>query len=292
MFAQIVRGAVASPAGLHFDNLEPVTVGMPELCRVGLSETWLLKACGHRHWMALADAFGLDRPRFTSATGERLYPAFTSVALSDCRLESVDEDCRLTFAVDLRRIGRTRFASDIMITVAGAIVAKARMESAFVQRMVVGSNRSATRALVARPCRLLPPNIMADRPFRADRWDRVGVFRRTERAELARMVIDPSPHEDFNGADFLYFAAYQSMLDRAEWRWLRPVSTMFATRNRTIHYFGNAELGDRIVATMCGRRNGPEAVEHWIELRRESDDALIALAFTRRKAVQPVQRRL
>lgn len=288
MSADPLRRAVASLARLHFDDLEPVTVGMPELCRVGLSETWLLKACGHRHWMGLADAFGLDRPRFANATGERLYPAFTLAALSDCRLESVGEDSRLSFAVDLRRIGRTRFASDITITVAGTVIAKAHMQSAFVQRMVAGSNRSATRALVARPCRLLPPNIMADRPLRAEIWESVGGFRRTDRVELARMVIDPSPHEDFNGADFLYFAAFQSMLDRAEWRWLRPVSPVLATRDRTIHYLGNAELGDRIVATMCGRRNEPEAIDHWIELRRESDDALIALAFTRREAVQSI----
>ncbi|PMX90526.1 hypothetical protein C1X54_39295, partial [Pseudomonas sp. GW460-13] len=31
----------------------------------------------------------------------------------------------------------------------------------------------------------------------------------------------PCPCNDFNGADLLYFASFQAMVDRAEWQWRR-----------------------------------------------------------------------
>lgn len=278
----------AAPADrLHFAEMEPVTVGMPQLCRVGLSENWLLKESGHRHWLALAHAFGLDRPLFASEAGDRLYPAFTLVALSDTRLDAVGEDDRLDFALDLERIGRSRFASGITVDVAGETVASIRMETAFVRRTVAGRNRSATRASVARPCRLLPPGSRGQRPFRADGWDAYCGFRREDRRELARFVIDPSPHEDFNGADFLYFSAFQAMIDRAEWHWLRRVAPELVTRDRTIHYFGNLELGDRVIALLCGLDQVGTGHSHWVELRRESDAGLIAVSFAVRGTAVP-----
>ena len=268
---------------LHFANLEPVIVGMPELCRVGLSENWLMKACGHRHWLSLAAAHDLPHPNFTNEAGDRLYPAFTMITVRDALLESVRENDRLEFFVDLCRIGRTRFASEIMVSVGGLCVVRLRMETTFVRRAVPGQNRSATRSAVAEPCRLPPPASVAVRPFRIEAWDICNGFKREEGTDLARLTIDPSPHEDFNGADFLYFSAFQAMIDRAEWHWLRRASPPLVTADRTIHYVGNIELGDRVTAHLRGIRECSGVVSHWVELRRESDDALIALSFTRRQ---------
>lgn len=268
---------------LHFPEMEPVTIGMPQLCRMGLSENWLMKACGHRHWLALAHAFGLDRPAFYDADGDRLYPAFTMVKVEHAKLDTVCEDDRLDFTLDLRRIGVTRFASDIAIRIAGVLIAAVHMESAFVRRAIAGSNRSATRSGVARPCRLLPPGMPAQRLFRAEAWEEQAGFQRSERRVLRRMLIDPSPHEDFNGADFLYFSAFQAMIDRAEWHWLRRSSDPLVTIERSINYLGNIELGERIVATLCGFREEDYATLHWVELLREGDNSAIAVAFSRRR---------
>jgi len=279
-----VRPSLAA-GRLHIASMEPVRVGMPELCRAGLSETWLMKACGHRHWLALAQAHGLSVPDFRDANGARLYPAFTSVRLADGCLENIREDDRLEFQVTLVRIGRTRFRSIIQVRRDDENVACVTMESAFVRRTIKGRNRSAARCLVAGPCGLLS-SADATPPLRIDGWDRLAGFCRTDRAEIATHLIDPSPHEDFNGADFLYFAAFQAMLDRAEWHWFHHSDPLLVTTGRQIFYTGNIELGDQVRTTLCGIVKKGGNLSHWIEIARSSDGEVIALGFTQKRFVE------
>lgn len=265
---------------LHFASLEPVRIGMPELCRAGLSENWLWKACGHRHWLALAQAHGQDTADFRDALGERLYPAFTSVRIEDARLRAAAEHDLLNFEVELSRIGRTRYRSRTTVRTAQAGVATLILESAFVRRTRRGENRSAARTVVARPCRLLPP-LTPQRPTAASE---PGGFSQLGAADKDELLFDPVPHEDFNGADFLYFAAFQAIIDRAEWQWFRRCEPLLVTAERQIVYFGNIELGDRVCATLRGVRDEGGSLRHVVELSRLSDGGLIARGHTRREA--------
>jgi probable biosynthetic protein (TIGR04098 family) len=53
------------------------------------------------------------------------------------------------------------------------------------------------------------------------------------------------PLTDFNGARFLYFANYQSIMDRAEWAMLGYKDMQFfSTQQRKIFYLGNANMHD------------------------------------------------
>jgi probable biosynthetic protein (TIGR04099 family) len=259
---------------MHFASLEPVRLGMPELCRAGLSENWLWKACGHRHWLALAAAHGVDQPDFRTSLGERLYPAFVRVALRDGQLQSAVENDFLSFEVRLTRTGNTRFASEMTVRAGLRKVAGIHMESVFLRRTVAGSNLSAARAIVASPCSLLPPVRARCRSGRDDSGIALA-----GRGRVHCHVIDPNPWEDFNGADFLYFSSFQAMIDRAEWTCLADRDRLSTTCEREIAYLGNIELGDRVAVRLCLRDDG---TGHGAELRRESDGALIATAHTRR----------
>ena len=84
---------------------------MPHLGLGGLSETWLLKECGHRHWFQLAAAAGLARPDFRDEAGEPIYAAFLAVSVRDAALDVVREHDELVFASQLVRISRTQFTS-------------------------------------------------------------------------------------------------------------------------------------------------------------------------------------
>lgn len=253
---------------LHIPSLEPVRTGMPELCRAGLSENWLLKACGHRHWLALAQAHGLARPLFRDRDGARLYPAFIHLRVSDARLDHVAEDKWLDFAVTLRRTSRTRFRSEITASCDGDPIAKVAMETAFVRRE--GSNRNAQRAIVAGPCALMPG---APDPRPDSRIDWQGG------EPLATIILDPSPHEDFNGVGFLYFAAFQAMLDRAEWQLFRRCDMV--TRDREIAFLGNADPGEYIFATLRRQTGDADDQRHWMDLSRQRDGVIIGRAVTR-----------
>ena len=73
---RILGGGPAMPA-----VSDTVVLGMPHLCLGGLSETWLLKECGHRHWLLLAHAARRAVPDFRYAGGDPVYAAFVAVTV-------------------------------------------------------------------------------------------------------------------------------------------------------------------------------------------------------------------
>jgi probable biosynthetic protein (TIGR04098 family) len=89
----------------------PILVGMPQLGRGGLSENWLLKECGHCHWMLLARRMGLAVPDFRDAGSDRLHAAFTAVRVEGAGLGAVREHDTIRIRSSLARISRTQFMS-------------------------------------------------------------------------------------------------------------------------------------------------------------------------------------
>src|SRR5215470_5314409 len=95
---RLLGGGRAQPALTH-----TVVLGMPHLCLNGLSETWLLKECGHRHWFLLADAAGLAVPDFRDEAGEPIYAAFLAISLREGALDAAREHDELAFSSRLWR---------------------------------------------------------------------------------------------------------------------------------------------------------------------------------------------
>jgi probable biosynthetic protein (TIGR04099 family) len=269
----------------------PILIGMPQLSHGGLSENWLLKECGHRHWLALAAKLGLASPDFRDAGGNRLYAAFTAVRLSEARLQDVKENDRLSILTSLGRVSRTQHSSTHSVMSRARRVAKVEMASAFLRRAVASSNRHVERGdAVMAPN---PPDAMATwtsdlaadaHLLRSDRWREHLGFRHGEASALETFVFQPCPHGDFNGADFLYFASFQSVVDRAEWSWWAWTDVIARTRRRDLFYYGNADLGERLEIMLCAKRGGGVADDaefrHWCRIYRKSDQKLIADVFT------------
>ncbi|WP_045525856.1 hypothetical protein, partial [Aeromonas caviae] len=84
---------------------DPVRIGMPQLAHAGLSEHWLLRECGDRHWCALAARLALAVPVFPDDTGRTAYAAFLGLALTGARLDAVREHDRLSIDTRLLRLG-------------------------------------------------------------------------------------------------------------------------------------------------------------------------------------------
>jgi probable biosynthetic protein (TIGR04099 family) len=267
---------------------DALVLGMPHLCTTGLSETWLLKECGHRHWFLLARAAGLPVPDFRDPRGEPIYAAFLAVSVRDAAFDSVREHDRLVFASQLARISRTQFMSLHQCTVADRSIAEIVLTSAFVRREHKGKNRSVARIEV--------PGLPAPRPdpravayaaetatLRANRWHTHLGFARDKTTVIDRYMLDPCPAQDFNGADFLYFASFQAFVDRAEWTFFRPHAPFPVTRRRDIVYRGNIDPGERVVASLLQFRRDDASLAHWYRLERELDGAAIADIFTLRR---------
>jgi hypothetical protein len=298
---RILGGGPAAPAA------SDVTVlGMPHLCLGGLSETWLLRECGHRHWLLLAQVAGRAVPDFCDCAGDPVYAAFVAVTVRDARFDAAREHDELTFDSRLTRISRTRFMSVHRLAVRGGSVGEVVMTSVFVKRMQAGLNRSIARVEVSG----LPPvesapefadDVAMVAAMRRGRWaehlgtehlgmehlgmEHLGMehlgFVHADAAALDRLVIDPCPSQDFNGADFLYFSSFQAFVDRAEWAFLRP-DPRVTTRRRDIVYHGNIEPGDRVAIVLRAVRRGAGTLGHWCSLAREDDAAPLADIFTLR----------
>ncbi|WP_428032028.1 Pnap_2097 family protein [Ancylobacter sp.] len=266
---------------------ETLLLGMPQLCLAGLSETWLLKELGHRHWMGLAQMAGRAVPDFRDASGEPVYAAFSALSVTDADFARVRENDRITVRSEIRRISRTQCASRHTLTSAGRPIGTVHLVSAFVRRAPGGGNHTVARvALDGFP----PP----DRPeatglaaraaaFRAGRGEAEARFG-LEPDEAARAVleIDPCPAQDFNGAGFLYFSSFIAFIDRAEWQFDSRRAPLASTRSREVYFHGNIDPGERVVVRRLASRRDAGGLAHHCRLERAGDGARLADVFTHR----------
>lgn len=259
------------------------TAGMPQLSSSGLSENWLLKECGHRHWLATAHRQGQSVPEFRDAQGRKVYAAFTLVHISHAQLERVDEHDAFNIITECHPAGRTQTYSQHGVQWQGQQVARVEMLSVFVLRTQAGNNRSIVRAVMALPTNSVAPSELA---AAAEAFVQRGRARRaqagTMQTEVHTSMFTPCPHNDFNGADLLYFSSFQSLVDRAEWAWMRSTDTASrpaALREREMVFYGNLNMGDTIHTGLHG-----EQLKHHSTICRGSDGAQIAEVYTRRQA--------
>lgn len=269
------------------------TAGMPQLCYNGLSENWLLKECGHRHWLAVAHSQGQQQPEFRDAQGHKVYAAFTLVRISQAQLELVEENDTFAISTLCHPAGRTQHYSQHDVLVRGQRVARVEMLSVFVRRAQAGSNSSIVRAVMSTPhAASVQPELTAaaeafvrhGRERRAGAWEDVAEARETAAHET---IFTPCPHNDFNGADLLYFSTFQALVDRAEWAWMLNASAAGRPARlleRELVFYGNLDLGDSVRTGLWVHAAHNGQLAHYSELRRGSDGMRIAEVFTRKEA--------
>lgn len=251
-----------------------ITLGMPHLSANGLSEGWLLKELGHRHWFLLAEAAGMAVPDFRTASGEPVYAAFRAVSLSGCDLAAACENDVLTLSSSLEPLSRTQVSSRHRLTIAGRPIGTIELLSTFVKRDVGGGNHTVARIAVDG---LSPKRTQAPANGIAAR---AAAFRSAPAAELARFTFDPCPSQDFNGAGFLYFTSFLALVDRAEWQFDRACALTATTASRDIFYRGNIDPGETVAVALLAHRTTTDGVAHHCRLLRVTDGAIIADVFS------------
>lgn len=234
-------------AGPPFAETGRIVLGMPHLCPGGLSENWLWKELGHRHWELTGRAFGRGAAGFGSGDGEPVYAAFRRIALLGGDLAALRENDVLELRSTLAQLSATRVVSRHRAGHGGRLVAEVEMISAFVRRHAPGANRSIARVR-------LDPSASAVRAGDRARLAEDGLRGRGDRAreeepapdggEIGTFAFEPCPHLDFNGAGLLYFSSFVAAVDRAEWRLLGRTTPLASTRERRATFHGNVEPGE------------------------------------------------
>ncbi|MFB2552461.1 Pnap_2097 family protein [Ensifer soli] len=238
--------------------LDPqVLIGMPQLTPFGLSESWLMKELGHRHWLLLARRLGMADADFRTPDGAAAYAAICATALKGADLGAVAANDVLSIRSDLRPLSRAQAASRHRLTLRGRPVGEVELVSAFVQRVGGGDNHALARVgLPGQDVRAAPEENALAATASALRHGRA-----PRHLELLAQgdtgktfAFTPDPVEDFNGAGLFYFAGFQALAGRAVRRWF-PDTAGRAVRRRDVFFAGNIRPGETVGVTCTDRRD-------------------------------------
>jgi probable biosynthetic protein (TIGR04098 family) len=276
---------------------EFVRLGMPHLALSGLSEGWLLRECGARHWSAIGARLGVRPGDLRDGAGHRLYPSFLATRLEGDPLAAFAEGDIVEITTHLWPLSPSRSITRHLLTAfrSGATVT-VEMVSALLKRERARDNASLREADAPRwdaradtGIRAVPSELLAaDKAIRnrargaggeADAGDDPGACRH-------RFRYRPLPASDFNGAGLLYFASYHAIVDRAEWDW-RPgaEAAAWTTARRDTFFFANVNPGDEVEVVLAIAPPANGAVRHRARLSRVSDGRPIAEAITVKRAL-------
>ncbi|MCM5511052.1 Pnap_2097 family protein [Vibrio sp. SCSIO 43169] len=263
-------------------------LSMPQLSLIGLNENWLFKQCGHQHWMALSEAMGLSLPEFKDESEAKIYPAFLCVSCDSLALNELKENDAITLETELFVISKTRTYSRTKILMAGSIMGEVSLLSSFVCRHEEGDNQSVARANLAKDLKITKTN---ESEHILNAFHMARNYKYESYASVVYEYI-PCAYSDFNGANFLYFATFQAIADRSEMNILGQ--GLWSTVNRTISYFGNINLGDRILVSVQNLDICKKNIARYrLIMRRQSDMKEVAfIEVEKQRVTHPSERNL
>jgi probable biosynthetic protein (TIGR04099 family) len=249
--------------------LEPhLLIGMPHLTPHGLSETWLMKELGHRHWLMLARDLGMGDADFRTIDGQEAYAAICATSLSEARLECVKANAILTIHSELSTVSRSQTSTRHELFVEGRKIGRVELISAFVHRKIEGRNHSLARAAVRTP-QAMPYTFNQLAKAAADiRNSRISSHwglpvSPTKPFRSFRFV--PATSQEFNGAGLFYFAEFQAVADRAMDTWFPHRAPV---KRRDIFFLGNIERSESLVFDLVATSDNGDVLHG--QIRRQS----------------------
>lgn len=228
--------AVGTPRCI--ERRERVSLGMMQLCPFGLSEQWLLRDCGDRHWRLIAEALGQTGIAFRDAEGHPVYAAFcaTELALEAQKSPLLGQEIEITSS--LHEVAAHRIGSEHWVHGPDGPLATLRMISCFLRHDGSGSNRKLLRSNLP-GLGELPPSTpgLSEQNQIARRHART--IRMQNASGAALLCHTPVPNLDFNAVGLLYFPTFSKIAEIA-----RPSPAPLARRD--VVYLGNLDPGEAI----------------------------------------------
>jgi probable biosynthetic protein (TIGR04098 family) len=289
---QVKKVPAAYPGPLTTEHCS--TLSMPQLALSGLSEGWLLRECGSRHWSEVAAYFNIPPERLEDPRGNRLYSSFLAVRLCGHPLGAFFEGDRIHLHSRLTRLSRNRFLSHHHFSTHGSgPTLSVEMISALIRRERARDNttlregeiqlRENKEGPISSP--LNSELFVLDKKIRSQRRGADGNGCTTDIAigfgDAFRYRYRPLPQSDFNGAGLLYFANYHSIVDRAEFEWRPdPEALDWTTGHRETFFFANINPGDQVEVVLFDLRATNEVLSHRAQMFRVLDGRLMAEVST------------
>jgi probable biosynthetic protein (TIGR04099 family) len=266
-------------------------IGMPQLTPSGLSENWLLKELGHRHWLLLARAAGMENADFRDREGREVYAAISALSMRGIELARVRANDVLTVSSVISSMSKTQIQGRHELSIDGRSLGSVELISTFVTRTRQGDNRSIARVSIGR----LP--MIETARGRDGLPELVAAFRNRSchchfglvvesRHGLSRKIVEPDENRDFNGAGLLYFSSFPSIADSIIRSEFGPDAMRLADFDRDVFYSGNINIGERLDVELVEAQAVPERCAFHVRIRRH-DGTIIARIFARGKRLRP-----
>ena len=255
-------------------------LNMPQMGVSGLSEPWCLKEFGDLHWSLIADGLRVSSGDLVDGTGERLYATFTRLRLDSTHpLSAFTENEDVVLEGKMVRFGAGIFFSDMTLSGSEKSI-KATAMSSFTKRAAPGSNIDLLKGQPKIPddC---PIPILDEMPnFGLEYRDlREGAFSEP----LFECGYDVIPYHDINGVGLLYFAAYPTISDICELRYMNE-GNQWASRARTlsrdVYYFANSDMDEKLIYRVHARRDVASGIEIESSISRAGDGKPMAYIIT------------
>jgi probable biosynthetic protein (TIGR04099 family) len=270
-------------------RMPTIRLGLPHLGLHGLSENWVLRECGHKHWNAIAAALERTSESTVDRNGNRLYaPIFALTVRGPIRNFHEGDEVEMSLN-DSGFVSASRYySSQIVKNQTGTDAVIVDLLSVFVRRKKCGDNQSLFPSFPSR----LPQS--RKHTYRANSdVGNIDLSLRTAKNGFAdsdddsahfEYVYSPSPIADFNAAGVFYFAEYPPLIDRAEWLLYRDLSLLRPkTLERQIAYFGSPNLGEDLRVELFPVQSRPEELRHIARVSEASSHRLLARAYTSKK---------
>jgi probable biosynthetic protein (TIGR04098 family) len=258
-------------------------VNMPQMALGGLSESWLFKELGDAHWTMITNGLGMPSSALVDGNGDRLYATFTRLRLrATAPLSRFEENEPIGLEGQISRFGAGMYFSEIALAGPGKDI-HASIMSSFTKR---GSPTSNGNLLKGQPA--IPPGCPI--PDVASMPDLGLGYRQRRNGKLEPAIFETTydviPYHDINGVGLLYFAAYPTISDICELKYVGRANAWAleaSTVSRDVFYFANCDAHDGLVYRVHARRDTATGVAIESSISRVSDGALMAYLVTEKE---------
>lgn len=281
--------------------LDQVPINMPQMCLHGLSENWLFKYLGAKHWDMLSGGLKTTSSQLQNQDGQRLYASFVRIRMeSNHSLFSFQENDSLALRAQMQRYGNDMYFSNCELRSKqdASNVIHAQLMTVFSIRESENNQKllrsqSSAEASEIPAAGKMPALGMEYRKIKMNKLHNLQLgdldFELNDAVVHEREYI-LNPYYDVNGVGLIYFAAYPAINDFCESQYFNQQhpdgrwEADYSSAARDILYYANCDPSDVIVY----RLNQVEQLDNGLvkmvsSLSRKSDGALMARLFTIKK---------
>ncbi len=253
-----------------------------------LSESWLLKYLGDKHWFLLSEGFNKKSSEFQDDNGNRLYATFVRINYSTSALNKFKENETIKFNSKIEGFGSNTFISIINGKSSDNEI-NATLLTTFSIRVNDNNNEINKGNVDLIPNRIgqlskTPIHLNDYRLLRKGLLDEIpsdfGVFPNTDNVVFI-CEYDVNPYYDINGVGLLYFAAYPIVSDSCCLKYFKDYKKYsHQTIYRDIFYFANCNPTDKIIFQLNFIDQKENIIRTLSSLYRQSDNKLLAKILT------------